>query len=292
MSRGPRRGLPPTPGVAVPPDRRFRRADVSPERRRRIGRRVLRVVRWGAPLLAILALAGWGVSAAVHSDLLRVRRIVVRGTTHLSAGEVEGLVQGLRQEPLLGVDFTTYRRRLLDSPWIADVALSRVLPATVTISVTERVPMALARLGAQIFLVDRAGVIIDEYGPQYHQFDLPLVDGLLTPPRAGQPAVPADRLALANGLLGALGTRVDLRRHVSQIDVSRPRDATVLFDDDPAWLHLGDERFLERLQNYVDLRPTLKDRFHGIDYVDLRFDDRVFIRAASRTTTAPAAVVR
>ena len=35
---------------------------------------------------------------------------------------------------------------------------------------------------------------------------------------------------------------------LSQIDVTTPRDAVVLLDDDPALLHLGDTRFVERVQ--------------------------------------------
>jgi cell division septal protein FtsQ len=66
----------------------------------------------------------------------------------------------------------------------------------------------------------------------------------------------------------------------------------VMLDDDPAWLHLGDDRFVDRLQTYIDLKPTLRDRFRGIDYVDLRFDERVYVRAASRTGVLPAGLSR
>jgi hypothetical protein len=51
----------------------------------------------------------------------------------------------------------------------------------------------------------------------------------------------------------------------------------VLFDDDPAWLHLGREAFAERVRRYLELRDALQDRFDGIDYVDLRFDERIYL---------------
>ncbi len=66
---------------------------------------------------------------------------------------------------------------------------------------------------------------------------------------------------------------------MSQVDVSNPHDAVVLVGDDPAWLHLGDTRFVERLTTYFELEPTLKERFHDVDYVDLRFDDHVYVHA-------------
>ena len=69
---------------------------------------------------------------------------------------------------------------------------------------------------------------------------------------------------------------------MSQIDVHDAHDAVVMLQDDPALLHLGDEKFLERLQSYVDLAPALRDQVRDIDYVDLRFGERVYVRPAKR----------
>ena len=41
---------------------------------------------------------------------------------------------------------------------------------------------------------------------------------------------------------------------------------------------LGEERFVDRLQSYVDLASTLRDRVARLDYVDLRFDERIYVR--------------
>jgi cell division protein FtsQ len=287
MSRGQvaRRGLP-TPGIAVPADRRFHRADGSGSRRRRYSRTAMRLLRWGAVALVVAGVCAWLGTLVLHSELLRIRRLAVRGNVHLSAGDVESILDGIHRENLLQADLPAYRQRLLDSPWVADVRLSRVLPATLDITVVERVPMAVARQGDRLFLVDDGGVIIDDYGPEYAQFDLPVVDGLLVASKPGAPAAPAERARLANDLLTALGARPDVRKRVSQIDVSNARDAVVLFDDDPAWLHLGDARFVERLQNYIDLRPRLIERFRDNDYVDLRFDERVYLRGPAKTVAA------
>jgi hypothetical protein len=67
---------------------------------------------------------------------------------------------------------------------------------------------------------------------------------------------------------------------LSQIDVSNARNAVVMLEGDPALLHLGDDRFLERVLSYLDLAATLRERIDEIDYVDLRFDERVYVRPA------------
>ena len=291
MSHSARRGLPAAPAVSAPADRRFRRADVA-NRRRRYSRTAGRVLRWGLPVLGVCGVLFWLGTMVLHSELLRIRRITVTGNAHLSAGEVETLVDGLRTQNLLQADLASYRRRLLDSPWVADARLSRVLPATVTIRVTEREPMAIARLGEQLFLVDVDGVVIDEYGPRYSELDLPFVDGLLVARKAGGPSGPADRVQLAASLIAALDSREDIRRQIAQVDVTNPHDAVVMVQDDPAWLHLGDTKFVERLQNYLDLRSTLRERFREIDYVDLRFDERVYLRGPAVRPASARAVSR
>ena len=78
-----------------------------------------------------------------------------------------------------------------------------------------------------------------------------------------------------------LRARPDLRQRISQIDVSDARDVVVLLDNDAALVHLGDGRFVERLKTYVELGPTLQERLRDIDYVDMRYDERVYVRSAS-----------
>jgi len=48
--------------------------------------------------------------------------------------------------------------------------------------------------------------------------------------------------------------------------------------DDTTALHLGDRQFVDRLQTYLDLTPTIEERGRIVDYVDLRFGNRVFLK--------------
>jgi cell division protein FtsQ len=209
-----------------------------------------------------------------------VRRISVHGNVRLSSGEVQAIVDGLRGTSILTADLTGYRHRLLESPWVADVAIRRVLPSTVEVFVSERRPMGLCRLGSALYLIDPRGIVIDEFGPQYAEFDLPIIDGLVRSPSTGQPTIDETRAELASRVIDALSPRKDLAQRISQIDVRDAHDAVVLLDNDAALLHLGDDKFLERVQSYVDLAPALKQRVPEIDYVDLRFDERVYVRPA------------
>src|SRR6188768_2652326 len=114
--------------IAAPADRRFRRPDVRPGRHRRVGQAIWAVARWVLPVLVILAAGAWGTLHLLRSDYMKISRVVVHGNVRLSAGELEALVDGIHNENIMRVDLDAYRRRVLDSPWVADVAMARVLP--------------------------------------------------------------------------------------------------------------------------------------------------------------------
>ena len=95
------------------------------------------------------------------------------------------------------------------------------------------------------------------------------------------------RADLASRVITAVKGRPKIANRLSQVDVSDAHNASVILAGDPAVLQVGEEQFLTRLQTYVDLAPALRERLPDIDYVDLRFDDRIYVRP-----TAPARSAR
>ena len=277
MSKGTmRRGLPPSAGgIPAPADKRFRRSDARPTRKRSwraVARRL--AVLAGAALLAGVSLV-WGANTFMNAGRFRIDNIAVHGTVYLAAGEVRALVKGIEGQSIFRVKLDEYQVRVVDNPWVSAATLRRVFPSTVDIAITERTPLVLGRLNGQLYLVDATGTIIDAAGPQYSAFDLPIVDGLLTDESNGGTVDPR-RAQLTERLLAELAPRADLRRRVSQVDVSDPRNAVVLLAGEPAKLYLGDTKFLERLQMYEETQAGIREHVRAIDYFELRFD-RVFV---------------
>ena len=48
------------------------------------------------------------------------------------------------------------------------------------------------------------------------------------------------------------------------------------------WTRTRDNGASLEMQSYVDLAPALRDRVPEIDYVDLRFDERVYVRPVKK----------
>lgn len=272
--------------VKAPAEKNFRRAKVKPGRRK--AKRAWfswRLVRVTCAAAVVIYGVYRACALVLDATVLQVDRISVSGNVRLSRGEVQQLAHGLYGANILTADLARYRRAILDSPWVAEAALRRVLPSTVEISVVERQPFGISRLRHQLYLVDREGTVIDEFGPKYSDFDLPIVDGLVTAPRDGKPAIDPARAHLAASVVDSLAGDPPLARRLSQIDVSDVHNAAVLLDDDPALLYLGEEKFRERLKSYLEVADAIRAGVPSeIDYVDLRFGQRVFAGQRKGTT--------
>src|SRR3712207_941897 len=106
-------------GVPAPADRRFKRAQLKPGRKRS-GWRSWRIRV--ALAAAIVVVAGYGANRLFTLlytvDVLNVSRITVRGNHRLSSGEVLAMLDGLRGQNILAADLEAWRTELMRSPWV------------------------------------------------------------------------------------------------------------------------------------------------------------------------------
>ena len=237
---------------------------------------------YAALVTAVVVYGGYRVVQLVLTNaVLTITSITLRGHTALSGDDVQSRLEGLQGLNMMTVDLEAWRQKVLASPWVETAAVRRVLPGSVDVSVVERRPMGVGRIGNALYLIDQRGVVIDEYGPSHGEFDLPLIDGLAVGGSKSTrgPVVDESRAVLAARLMASLQGRPDLAGRVSQIDVTDPRDAVVILEGDTALIHVGADQFVERLQNYLDVASTLRGQVPQIDYVDVRFGERVYVRS-------------
>jgi cell division septal protein FtsQ len=266
--------------IAAPADRRFRRVRVKPGRKRgRLSQLVGPLLKLAAIGALMVYAAYRGGSVVAHAGVLQIDDIVVSGNGRLSTSDVLDVLGGLRGENIVFADLGAWRRRLLASPWVRDAAFRRALPSRVEVVVSEREPIAIGRIFGELYLVDDRGAVIDQYGPQYGDLDLPIVDGLASQ-QAGGTMVDPVRADLAVRLITSLQSDPGVAGVVSQVDVSDVHNAKVILNGDAALIYLGRDRFLTRMQTYLQLASALRQRVPEIDYVDLRFDGRIYVRPA------------
>lgn len=109
------------------------------ERLRRPGWKIIGFVL----LVVLIMVAARATSQLIYGlSFFSVRAVDVRGLHYLDADQV---VARLRVDTLQSVwqDLSILRRRVLGHPQIRDVSLSRRLPGTIVVTVTENLPVAL-----------------------------------------------------------------------------------------------------------------------------------------------------
>jgi cell division protein FtsQ len=139
---------------------------------------------------------GVGVWIGLHSSVLAVRRVVVRGTGHTDQASVVAAAQ-LDRRPMIDVDSASTRRRLMALPWVGQVRVRRHWPTTVTIDIVERVPFAqTATIAGPAAVVDADGRVLAVGGDAARILDaergpLPSLAGVLSVAVAGATLPPS-----------------------------------------------------------------------------------------------------
>ena len=89
-----------------------------------------------------------------------VRHVEVSGTEHSSKlGIYAAAFEGASNSMLL-VDLGAVRTRLQALPWVADASVTRRLPDTLVVRITERAPVALWQYHHRLYAIDRTGALL------------------------------------------------------------------------------------------------------------------------------------
>jgi cell division protein FtsQ len=109
-----------------------------------------------AGVVALLGLLGWSArQALLDPSLLPVKVVGVEGELrHMQRDDLKDVIAPLIQQGLFGVDVDEARLRLLALPWIEEVAVRRIWPDKIEVTIKEFEPMARWRAES---LVDARG---------------------------------------------------------------------------------------------------------------------------------------
>jgi cell division septal protein FtsQ len=142
-----------------------------------------------AMLLSAFAIYGVGASSAFAFGELRIE-----GARYTDADAVAAILEEARGENLFRLSTAALVEELRELPTVADARIAIALPQTLAVSLVEREPVLVWRVGDERFLVDRDGVLVGRLGE-----DAP-------PEAAGLPTV-VDQRAAAMSL--GVGVQLD-----------------------------------------------------------------------------------
>jgi cell division protein FtsQ len=208
----------------------------------------------------------------------------VVGNTHRAADAIvreSGLVPGAN---VFSVDLDAARARILADAWIADATLTRRLPGTIVVHVTERVAAALVAVG-DLYLASGEGEPFKKLEPG-DPVDLPLISGL-TPESIADDRAGAEQ-AIRRGIeIAAEYERSSLARRalLEEVHVAPEGDVTLVVGHSVTQLLLGTPPIRRKLDEAARVMTELDKRRLQASAIMLDNEerpDRVVARVASR----------
>lgn len=170
------------------------------------------------------------------------------------------------------------RRSLLGIDWVATAAISRVWPNRIVVTVTERTPVAFARLPIAgstrnfLALVDAEGALMAL--PPRVRFHLPVISGLSEQQTDAERQL---RVKAMQHLLADLGPRA---QEVSEVNAASVQEMRVIaaVEGRGVELWLGDQHYLSRFQAFLAHYPDIRKHSENASVFDLRLDDRILAK--------------
>jgi cell division protein FtsQ len=271
-----------TPPVVPSTDERFlRRTRNEQVRRRRRARSYLRAATWGGLHLAValvVVLAAWGGHHYLtHSPQFRVARVLVAGGGYAPEAEINKVTAPCLGQNIFAADLDALQTKLESQPWIKSAHAKRRIPDTLLIQIEERAPEVLVRVKEGIYLADGEGVLLDRYGPEFADYDFPILTGL---DRAGRETMKR-RIQVGAAFVNFLyRTRPQLADQVSEVGMESDEALEVRLNDGGPPLRVSPDSFGLNLENYLAMRNYIASNYGEVRYVDLRWKDRISILPA------------
>jgi cell division protein FtsQ len=267
------------------PDQRYwRRRANRKVRKERLARNLLRlglIVLLNGFVLGVLA---YSTTRAVHgltrSGEFALQRIEITGAERTVPEALRGSLAGYVETNLFDLDLEQIGAVVLRDPWIREVKVRRVLPDTVRIGLSERRPTARAIIGGVAHVVDSTGYVIGpaENGPIDH---LPALVGL----DRVEGDVLAAELRRGVDLLQRLElTSEEFVRGIAELDLSSDRQVTVRTVGQGPALLLDPRRIERNVGAYLELEQEIGRRAGTLEYVDLRWRDRISVMPLARNS--------
>jgi len=252
--------------------------------------------------ILVLSCAGVaGVTAAYYGTqfllyspsmlLLKPDQVEVTGNRIVSREAVLQQFVHDRNRSVLRVPLDARRGQLEQIPWVESASVRRILPNRLRIELTERTPVAFARNGNELALIDAHGVILDR--PRGEDLRFPIVTGV-------SEDLPRDQREKRMQTYEEFMKDIDLVRggssdRVSEVDLSNPKDLRVVMtglasanDSQAVTIHFGSGEFTGKYKMLVDNFTQWQANAGRVQSIDLQYSRQVVVNPDASAGTAAA----
>lgn len=265
------------------PDRRYWRRRANRTLRR--ARRTRAILRWAGILAVYTAvLTGLGfvvlrvVDHVTTSPKFALARIDVAGARMASEETILADVESFRGANLFELDLKAIAARVEARPWVLNSSVKRIFPRGIRVTVTERQPVAGARIDGTLHVVDDTGFVIAPAVAVDGSVDLPV---LLGPARLEEEEL---RNVFSRGVevyLRLQEAHPGWAAKISEIDLSRNDRIVVTTRGAGPKVWLDPVEIERNVNHFLALSSEIEKRLGHAEYVDLRWRDRISLKPAA-----------
>ncbi len=250
---------------------------------------------WSVVAAAALCVAGV-VAAALYrygerSWRFRVEssdNIEVTGMQNVSKAQIMEVMGADIGRNIFFIPLVHQKSQLEQIPWVESASVMRFVPNRLKVEIHERTPVAFARVGPRMSLIDAGGTLM-ELSPR-HKYSFPVILGM----NPGEPlSTRAPRMKTYAEMVRELdssGARYS--QDLSEVDLSDLEDLKVRVND-PAGdvlVHLGSSDYLRRFKIYVSHAQGWRQQFQKLESVNLRYDNQVIVNPDMERTLKTVAL--
>jgi|HubBroStandDraft_1064217.scaffolds.fasta_scaffold03868_5 cell division protein FtsQ len=233
--------------------------------------------------------AAWLYHYGEHSWRFRVEssdNIEVTGMENVTKAQIMEVMGADIGRNIFFIPLAQQRAQLEQIPWVESASVMRFVPNRLKVEIQERSPVAFARVGPRMSLIDAGGTLM-ELTPK-HKYSFPVILGM----NPGEPlSTRAPRMKAYAEMVRDLdsgGARYS--QDLSEVDLTDLEDVKVRVND-PAGdvlVHLGSSDYLRRYRIYVTHAQGWRQQFQKLESVDLRYDNQIIVNPEMQRTAKPA----
>jgi cell division protein FtsQ len=237
---------------------------------------------WASAVAAVLfclaLLAGGLYSYGEHSWRFRVEssdNIDISGMQNVTKAQIMEVMGADIGRNIFFIPLAQQKAQLEQIPWVESASVMRFVPNRLKVEIHERTPVAFARVGPRISLIDAGGTLMEL--PHNHKYSFPVILGM----NPGEPlSTRAPRMKAYNELVRDLDSNgARYSQDLSEVDLSDLDDLKVRVND-PAGdvlVELGSSDYLKRYKTYVSHVQEWRQQFQKLESVNLRYDNQVIV---------------
>jgi cell division septal protein FtsQ len=266
----------------------------SPYQRKKVAANKVRIQRkpieWGKYLrpLGRIALGAAGIALVFVTVLIarrainsttffRLKNIEVSSAKCLTRDEILSLAGVEAGQDLAGMNLKHMGEQLSQNPWVETVRIHRYFPDRLSISVSEREPLAIVNMGF-IYYLDKKGTVFKVLN-QGDKLDYPVVTGFSEEDMSINPAGTREALKTTCELLGILREKgAFILADVSEIHYDKGYGFTLFTSSGALPVKVGAGDFAAKVDRLARIYRELMAQRATLQYIDLDYNDKIVVK--------------